>query len=59
MYIIYSISNNNLFKEIKNERVVVFWIEMDKSEEKRKKFSKNIHFPIGVDFEYDYMFSAF
>ena len=45
MYIIYSTSNNNLFKEIKNERVVGFWVEMDKNEEKREKFSKEIHFP--------------
>ena len=45
MYIIYSASNNNLFKEIRNERVVVFWVEMGMSEEKREKFSEKIHFP--------------
>ena len=45
MYIIYSTSNNNLFKEIKNEIVVGFWVEMDKSEEKREKFYEEIHFP--------------
>ena len=31
---IYSTSNNSLFKEIKkNDKSVLFWIEMEKSEE--------------------------
>ena len=46
MYIIYSISNNNSFREIKNERIVGFWVEMDKSEEKRGDTFQENSFPI-------------
>ena len=44
IYIIYPSSKKNLFKEIKNKRVVEFWVEMDNSEKKREKFSEKIHF---------------